>query len=341
MVFEVNLRGPKRTFVVESFLNNGTLLPDSMVRFDESSAVKITNEVITPQPEGPRPLLQVANIEGIDRALLQLNRFLAKFERAPWARNSCGVLLHGAQGTGKTMLLDQVCRTGWGKVFRVDAQIRPSALRELFKSARHSEPSIIAIDNIESVVSKENNKSYEFELALGEEMDNLIIKDSSEELPPPRVVVVATTSTLNDMPASLRKPGRFTKDVMLPVPDIDARKKILKSLVPDANEAETAVLDRIGERTYAYTPQDLVLLLCEAYDIAGERTQEKGLIQEDFDEALLHVRPTAMHDVSLQPPKVRWEEIGGQEHIKKALRRALEAPLRVSSKCLSEPQFLI
>lgn len=330
MIFEINLKGPKRTFVVESFMINGSVSLESMARFEASSTAKITEKESVSQPEGPRPPLQVANIEGIDRALVQLNRFLAKFDRAPWARNSCGVLLHGAQGTGKTMLLDQVCQTGWGKVFRIDAQSKPSGLRELFKNARQNEPSIIAIDNIEAVMSKENAKSHELEMILGEEMDNLIMNHPVGGSNPPRVVIVATSTTLSELPTSLRKPGRFTREIMLPVPDIDARKKILKSLVPEATTAEVALLERLGERTYAYTPQDLVLLLREAYDIAGERTQDKGLTQEDFDEALLYVRPTAMHDVTLQPPKVRWGEIGGQEHVKRALRRALEAPLRVS-----------
>jgi AAA family ATPase len=325
MKFELSLDGPKRTFVVESFLMNGRLLPDSMARFGDSTNIKIATGNITNEPTGPRPSLQVVNIEGIDRALAQLNQFLRRFDGpAPYAGRACGVLLHGAKGTGKTMLLDKVCQTGWGPVFRVEAQSKPQVLRDLFQEARKSQPSIIVIDDIESVISHAK--------LLGEEMDTLTAKGCPKGQLPPQVVVLAATSTPNELPSSLKDLGRFRREIMLPVPDVDARKKILRSLANGPNHSETELLDKLGERTYAYTPRDLAWLLAEAYDISWEESMEANqrLSQVVIDQALLVVRPTAMHDITLAPPKVRWGEIGGQENIKKALRRAVETPLKVN-----------
>ncbi len=98
------------------------------------------------------------------------------------------------------------------------------------------------------------------------------------------------------------------------------------------------LLDKLGDRTHAYTAEDLVSLLDTACEIAEEKldavtsaTNEDThcLKPEDIDQALLLVRPTAMHDITLQPPSVRWEDIGGQDSVKNALRRAVETPLLV------------
>jgi SpoVK/Ycf46/Vps4 family AAA+-type ATPase len=139
---------------------------------------------------------------------------------------------------------------------------------------------------------------------------------------------------------SLKGLNRFSTEIPLSIPDAPARKAILKSLDPPVvPDIRTEVLDKLGDRTHAYTAKDLVMLLSTAGKLAERRVdrtiedwKEKNhyLSQDDIEQALLLVRPTAMHDITLKPPSVRWDDIGGQESVKKALRRAVETPLKVT-----------
>lgn len=338
MTYDVILKG-RRAFVVEAFLIEGRPLPNQIVHFSQASRVKIideTAEAIVPVSDGPRPKLQVSGIAGVDQALKKLNDFLADFNSVEktepnWGQRACGLLLHGANGSGKTMVLEKIAASGWGKVFRIEHDTKLVSIRDAFKEARLSAPSIILIDDIDTVVTSEPSKPSAACKILGEEMDKLAV-DS------PKIIVVAATSFLPSIPRQLRKRGRFTTDILLSIPDTDARKQILRSLVPrETTKDQLSLLDRLGERTHAYTPEDLALLLDAACSIARRRVRaeeaeginlDSDLTTSDVDAALLVVRPSAMHDVTLQPPKVRWSEIGGQHGIKKALRRAVEVPLK-------------
>lgn len=336
----LSLRGPKRTFTVD-FVNGK---PTSLGRYDDSSSITIASPVDNipiAQNNGPVSKLEVVNVAGIDQALKKLNRFLSNFDRQfkfTWAQRSCAVLLHGGHGTGKTFILNKIIGTGWGKVIRIENEVKLSTIRTVFKDARLSQPCIIIIDELESIVSKEDTTSQSLAKALGEELDGLSQGNDGSSLP--RVLVVAATLDAGSIPLLLRKRGRFRTDIALPIPDATARKAILKSLVPPVDpSSRDELLDKLGDRTHAYTAEDLVSLLDTACDIAEEKLdtgdamtaeEECFLRQDDLDQALLLVRPTAMHDITLQPPSVRWEDIGGQDSVKSALRRAVETPLLVS-----------
>jgi AAA family ATPase len=336
----LSLRGPKRTFTVD-FINGK---PTSLGKYDEISSVTISSpidSIPSPPINGPVSKLEVVDIAGIDQALKKLNRFLSNFDRQfkfTWAQRSCAVLLHGGHGTGKTFILNKIIGTGWGKVIRIESDVKLATLRTIFKDAKLSQPCIIAIDELESIVSKEDATSQNLEKALGEELDKLSQGNDRKFLP--RVLVIAATLDAGSIPLSLKKRGRFRTDIPLPIPDAAARKTILKSLAPPVDPgSRDETLDRLGDRTHAYTAEDLVSLLDTACEIAEEKldvvdstTSEERyfLKQDDLDQALLLVRPTAMHDITLKPPSVRWEDIGGQDSVKNALRRAVETPLLVS-----------
>jgi AAA family ATPase len=336
----LSLRGPKRTFTVD-FVNGK---PTSLGRYDDSSSITISSpidNIPTAQINGPVSKLKVVGVAGIDQALKKLNRFLSNFDRQfkfTWAQRSCAVLLHGGHGAGKTFILNKIICTGWGKVIRIENEFKLSTLRTVFKDAKLSQPCIIIIDELETIVSKEDTTSQSLAKALGEELDGLSQGNDGSALP--RVLVVAATLDAGSIPLSLRKRGRFRTDVALPIPDATARKAILKSLAPPVDpSSRDETLDKLGDRTHAYTAENLVSLLDTACDIAEERldtgdaitTEEECFLRpDDLDQALLLVRPTAMHDITLQPPSVRWEDIGGQDSVKNALRRAVETPLLVS-----------
>lgn len=339
MIFKnVTLLSSKRTFVVD--LVNGTRTGHGT--FDKkTSSVKISNQIDQPQINTVLPELQLVNIAGIDQALKKLNDFLGGFKDkfSPQEQKSCAVLLHGGHGSGKTFLIDQIISTGWGKVHRVESDMKPPAIRTFFRDAKLSQPSIIVIDDLEDLVSKEDSISASITKVIGEELDTLVGGHSNTL---PQVLVVGATLNANRIPISLRNLGRFKKDILLPIPDSAARKAILKSLSPPLHpDVPIDTLEKLGERTHAYTAKDLRELLNEAYEI--ERIARRGkseteapensylLEQDHIEQALLLVRPTAMHDITLQPPSVKWNEIGGQENVKEALRQAVETPLLVSA----------
>lgn len=324
-------RREKRTFVVDS-INNGST---TIGRFDPTSTVKIGTDFLVVDGVPNTATLEVKDIAGIDAQLEKLNKFLSKFGeskiRPSGYPQKGAIILHGAPGTGKTLVMNKISSTGWGKVFEISSKTKPADVRQIFREARLQQPSIIVIDELESVISKDIPKHLSIEKDLGEELDSLY----TGQLGLQRVVVVATTSEISEIPRGLRKMGRFTTIIDLPVPDTNARKKILRSLEPE-NILSPDLIERLSDRTHAYVGGDLQMLICEARAIAEDRSEAKDcgdncpLSQEDTDQALLIVRPSAMRDVILEPPKVKWDEIGGQDEVKKALRRVVEQPLSVS-----------
>lgn len=355
MVFKnISANGPKRTFIVD-FVNDR---PTGQGKYDENTVVTLSQQVdrsSQPQVNGASPKLEVVNLAGIDQALRKLNRFLSNFDRQfkfTWAQRSCATLLHGGHGTGKTFLIEKIIATGWGRVLQIESDFKIPAIRSVFKDARMSQPAIIVIDELETLVSKEDSQSQQITRVLGEELDNLSAgkKDSL-----PRILVIASTLNASSIPMSLKKRGRFRTDISLPIPDAAARKAILRSLSPPLQpEHQSEVLDKLGDRTHAYTAEDLVSLLDTACELAEEKAESSEsketedaeeakcyLSQDDIEQALLLVRPTAMHDITLQPPSVRWDEIGGQDNVKKALRRAVEGPLLVSIQIFVSRSLLI
>jgi AAA family ATPase len=337
MTVTISRRASKRTFLVES-VNGST---NNMGQFSESSVVRIGNEsALRLQQIDDVRRLEVADIAGIDQALSKLNRFLSRFDRkyVHTAPKSCAALLHGGAGTGKSFIIDKITNTGWGKVYEIESNVKPAAIKSAFDNAKLNQPSIIIIDDLESVVSKDDSISHDNAKTLGKELDSLVKNQQSYFLP--HIVVIAATQDAGRIPISLKKRGRFTTDILLPLPDATARKLILRSLdFPLHSSAREEALDKLGDRTHAYSAQDLVLLQDAANEYFEDRAEANSwdgseeschMNQEDIERALLAVRPTAMHDITLQPPKVRWEEIGGQESVKNELREAVETPLLVS-----------
>ncbi|KAG4027110.1 hypothetical protein MFRU_033g00800 [Monilinia fructicola] len=337
---DVLYRREKRTFTVLSIDGSKS----GVARYhDEVSSPKLATiaeisgaEALAASNVEHKPL-QVVDIAGIDQALEKLNKFLSNFNRQfdfPKLSRSPAVILHGGSGTGKTFVLDKIASTEWGKVRKIDRKTKPSEVQKIFKDSKINQPSIIIIDNLESVVTKGGEPLVDITEAICEGLEDLVKDHPPNSLP--QVLVIAATSDILKVPASLRKRGMFTTAIALPVPDAAARKAILKSLNPQMSpETRDEILNDFGERTHAYTPEDLARLVDEAQNFAQDRldneknlSEQKFIIAADIEHALLEVRPSAMHDVTLRPPKVKWSDIGGQDRVKEAIQLAIETPLR-------------
>lgn len=325
----------KRSFRVE--LVNGSPNRVAMFGLKTSSVRILSGGRATELPCRETSRLELTNIAGMDQALKKLNAFLGNFSRKfkpVYGQRSCAILLYGGHGTGKTYITEQIVATGWGKVHHIDIYSQANGIKEAFKHATLNQPSIIVIDELETIVSKNDVTSQRNVLVLGEELDKLILERPGDLMP--QVLVIATTLNPGDIPSSLKKKRRFQNQLPLSIPDAKARKSILRSLKPNVRpEQSNEILERLGDQTHAYTAEDLDLLLSTASMKLEERLGYPDLNdpdvyieQEDIEQALVEVRPTAMHDITLQPPSVRWDDIGGQDGVKKALRLAVEVPLQ-------------
>ena len=247
-----------------------------------------------------------------------------------------GILLHGALGTGKSLVLNKIAEAGWRGVFHVDPDDNGATIVRVFTEALQTQPSVILIDSLGST-----EQSTAVMNLLGKQLDRL--SDS-------RTLVVGATRNLSDINQDLRRVNRFRQQIEIPVPDSKSRAEILKVLgeLPKYNTHPT--LDYVAGRTHGFVGLDLELLFDNASWLHDIRTKTSAVDQEaistkstenvdqealcdsmklDFDNALVHVHPSAMQNIFIEAPNVRWTDIGGQHEVKKVLQKALIWPFKV------------
>lgn len=351
----VVFRGPERSFVVASVNGRTTgnaryLDRKTKVTISQASGTEGGNQL-------PNGKLEVTGIRGLDSEIKKLNDQLGYFSsKLPFRVKPSffGIVIHGGHGTGKTLLLDTIANCGWGTVYRIQFKDKLAEIQETFHTARLQQPSIILLDQFERLIDKDRNNRAAVIQSICEAFDALATeaKATGET---PRVVVIATCQDyVTDIPADLREPGRFTGDVYLPLPDVAARKEILASFdLSVGPEEDQYLLHDLAERTHAYNGKDLRRLVDTAQHLGrvreekhiatnpepspqvnGEESEVDGseasklplplyYARQDYTSALQIVRPSAMHDINLKPPPIRWTDIGGQDSVKKSLRRAV------------------
>ena len=275
-----------------------------------------------------------------------------------------GILLYGPSGTGKTLILKKVSEAGWTKVFQLDGRTVDryggdvnAAVSRIFTDARRGQPSVIIIDRLEVFAGKLKDQGTTQTVNI---TANLC--EQFERLGGSRILVIAATKALSDVDEALRRPGCFEFQLEVPIPDSRTRAEILKILTSMPPDSPAPMLQDIGDRTHGFVGADLDILVQLAVDKAiarvlasyenatprttgidhsswplqdDQRTLSDNLelvveiTEADLNNALLEVRPTAMQEVFLETPKVRWADIGGQQEIKRSLKQAVEWPFKV------------
>ena len=259
-----------------------------------------------------------------------------------------GVLLYGPPGTGKTLLAKAVAgETNAHFISLSGPEIMgkhygesEERIREIFTQAEENSPSIIFIDEIDSIAPKRDEVSGELEKRIVSQLLTLMDGMKSRG----KVVVIAATNRPDSIDPALRRPGRFDREVEIGIPDDEGRFDILSIHTRGMPIDKKVNLKQISKTTHGFVGADLEVLSKEAAmrslrrilpeidldedKISSEILQKIEITSDDFREALKEVRPSALREVQVQIPDVSWDDVGGLDELKDELREAVEWPIK-------------
>ena len=259
-----------------------------------------------------------------------------------------GVLLHGPPGTGKTLLAKAVANETNAHFILINGPEIMSKyygqseenLRKKFEEAEKNAPSIIFIDEIDAIAPKREETRGEVEKRVVAQL--LALMDGLKSRG--KVIVIAATNVPNILDPALRRPGRFDREIEIAAPNKKGRLDILKIHTRNMPLAKDVSLKELATTTHGFVGADLAALAKEAamivlrrvlpdikYDeetLPKEVLEKLKITKKDFKEALKVVRPSALREVLVEVPNVKWTDIGGMEKIKQELKEAVEWPLK-------------
>ncbi|MCH8915238.1 MAG: CDC48 family AAA ATPase [Thaumarchaeota archaeon] len=259
-----------------------------------------------------------------------------------------GVLLYGPPGTGKTLLAKAVAgETNAHFISLSGPEIMSKyygeseeKLREIFTQAEDNSPSIIFIDEIDSIAPKRDEVSGDVEKRIVSQLLTLMDGMKSRG----KVVVIAATNRPDSIDPALRRPGRFDREIEIGIPDDQERLEILLIHTRGMPIDEKVDFKQISKITHGFVGADLEALSKEAAmrslrrilpeidldeeKVSSEILQKIQITSEDFRDALKEVRPSALREVQVQIPNVSWDDVGGLDQLKEELREAVEWPIK-------------
>ncbi|RLI55275.1 MAG: AAA family ATPase [Candidatus Thorarchaeota archaeon] len=304
--------------------------------------------------ESKVPRVSYADIGGLEREIQRVREMIELplkypeiFERLG-VEAPKGVLLHGPPGTGKTLLAKAVASETNANFYSIGGPEIMSKfygesegnLREVFQEAQENVPSIIFIDEIDSIAPKREDTHGDVERRVVSQL--LSLMDGLEERG--KVVVIGATNLPNMIDPALRRPGRFDREIEIGIPDRKGRLEILQIHTRGMPLDDDVSLEELAERTHGFVGADLQALSKEAamgalrrilpeIDLKADKIPAEILdkivvTMNDFEEALSDVHPSAMREVIVESPNVHWEDIGGLEDVKREIQESIEWPLK-------------
>src|SRR2546427_752945 len=259
-----------------------------------------------------------------------------------------GVLLFGPPGTGKTLLAKAVASETNANFYSIGGPEIMSKfhgeseerLREVFKEAEQNAPSIIFIDEIDSIAPKREEVSGDVEKRVVSQLLTLMDGLKSRG----KLVVIGATNRPNALDPALRRPGRFDREIEIGIPDDRGRLEILQIHTRGMPLTEDVNIESIAKVTHGFVGADLEALSKEAAmrslrrilpeinmeqsKIPAETLNKIKVTNNDFQEALRDIQPSAMREVVVQRPNIHWDDIGGLQGVKEELAEAIEWPLK-------------
>jgi transitional endoplasmic reticulum ATPase len=259
-----------------------------------------------------------------------------------------GVLLHGPPGTGKTLLARAVANEADANFFVVNGPEimgkyygeSEERLREIFENAEKNAPSIVFIDEIDSIAPKRDEVTGEGERRLVAQL--LTLMDGLN--PRQNVIVMGATNRRDSLDEALRRPGRFDRELTIGVPDSQGRREVLEIHTRGMPLGEGVDLDELSRRTFGFVGADLGALAREAAlealrrrlpeidldtdEIPNEVLESLFVTGQDFRTGLKRVQPSALREIMIESPDIGWADIGGLQKTKEQLREGIELPLK-------------
>jgi transitional endoplasmic reticulum ATPase len=258
-----------------------------------------------------------------------------------------GVLFHGPSGTGKTLMAKAVSQESNANFITINGPeimskfygASEGRLRDIFRGAEESAPSIIFIDEIDSIAPKRVDTSGEVERRVVSQLLSLMdgLRGRGE------IICVGATNRINAIDEALRRPGRFDREIEFGVPNVKGRKEIFQIHTRGMPLEEDINLDNYAEITHGFVGADIMAVCREAAmhalrrilpkinldePIPSEIIQEIKIQNDDFIQALNMIEPSAMREVMVEIPNIAWDDVGGLEEIKNELKEAVEWPLK-------------
>ena len=335
--------------------------PTGPVFVGKSTIINLKDEIVDESKLKGSPKTTYEDIGGLRREIELVREMIELPLRHPELFQKLGivppkgVLLHGPPGTGKTLIAKAVANETDANFVSISGPEIMSKyygesekhLRDMFDEAEKNAPTIIFIDEIDSIAPKRGEVTGEVERRVVAQLLSLMdgLKGRGE------VIVIAATNRPNAIDEALRRGGRFDREIEIGIPDMNGRLEILQvhtrgmPLSPELNGEgnDAGELKRIAERTHGFVGADMSSLCKEAAmhalrkflpeinmdeEIPAEVIEKLEVTHKDFDEAFKNIEPSALREVFFEVPQVRWTDVGGLDAIKQELVEAVEWPLK-------------
>ncbi len=330
-------------------------IPDGVVLINAATLIRMETKN---QGEAKAATVSYEDIGGLGsqiqriREMIELPlRYPQVFERLGIGAPK-GVFLYGPPGTGKTLIARAVANETdayfthisgpeiMGK-FYGESEAR---LRSVFEDAQAHAPAIIFIDEIDSIAPKREEMGGEKQVERRVVAQLLSLLDGLESRG--QVIVIGATNIPNTIDPALRRPGRFDREISIPIPDKNGRLEILEIHTRGMPLAEDVSREKLAEITHGFVGADLEALAREAAmsalrkilpkinfemaEIPYETLMKLEVTMDNFRDAMKEVEPSAIREVFVEVPDVQWSDVGGLEDIKEELKEAVEWPLKYS-----------
>ena len=350
-LMEVSVMGRKFTLVVQGFQPSG-----EAAVIQNFTQVKLSEK--TAKEEAAKgPKVAYEDIGGLKDEVHKVREMIELPLRHPELFEKLGVeapkgvLLHGPPGTGKTLLAKAVASETSATFTSISGPEIMSKfygeseerLRDIFKEAAENAPSIIFIDEIDSIAPKRDEVTAETERRIVAQL--LALMDGLEGRG--KVVVIGATNRPNALDPAIRRPGRFDREIEIGIPDKGGRLEILQIHTKGMPLADDVDMDKLASMTHGYVGADLAALAreaamralrkilpsmdLEAESIPAEVLNSLKVEMDDFMAAYREMQPSTLREVLLESPNIKWEDIGGLEEPKQELMESVEWPLKYAA----------
>jgi transitional endoplasmic reticulum ATPase len=350
-IFPLTIMGQRVDLVVISTKPSGPVL------MEDSTEVTVSEEsekAIQVAKGDGAPSISYEDIGGIKNEVSRLREMIELPLRHPelfkrlGVEAPKGVLLHGPPGTGKTLLAKAVAHETNANFYTIGGPEIMSKfygeseerLREVFKKAEENAPAIIFIDEIDSIAPKREEVSGEVERRVVAQLLSLMDGMSSRG----KVVVIGATNRINAIDPALRRPGRFDREIEIGVPDRDGRLEILQIHTRGMPLEKDVDLGVIANMSHGFVGADLQAVAKEAgiralrrvlpeidlttENIPSDILKKIVVTMDDFLSVIKEIEPSALREVFVEIPDVKWDDIGGLADVKQELQEAVEWPLK-------------